>query len=133
MGIYFLNDTNSGIYRPGADEVQIVVGGVERVGAAAQGLKLNTLGSVSAPGIFINGDTNTGLYFGVDEVGITTGGIGRILADANGNVGVGTGTPLAAVQVTGPAINLTGASTVVNRGLYVSPNPSWCGQYPTSG
>ena len=40
-----------------------------------------------------------------------------------GNIGIGTATPIAALQVTSPTINETGGSTSITRGLYVSPNP----------
>ena len=40
------------------------------------------------------------------------------------NVGIGTTTPIASLQVTGQVINQTGASNVITRGLYVSPNPT---------
>ena len=50
-----------------------------------------TAGTVSAPGVFFSGDTNTGLYSpGADQVAISTGGSGRLFVDASGRVGVGT-------------------------------------------
>jgi hypothetical protein len=48
-------------------------------------------GADTAPALFFNGDTNTGLYSpGADQVAISTNGTGRLFVDAGGRVGIGT-------------------------------------------
>ena len=48
-------------------------------------------GSAAAPGLYVSGDTNTGLYSpGADQLALATGGSGRLVVDANGNVLIGT-------------------------------------------
>ena len=60
------------------------------------------LGSAAAPTLRFTGDTNTGLYSpGADQVAISTNGTGRLLVDANGNVGIGS----APVSGKGLAVN----------------------------
>lgn len=50
-------------------------------------------GTALAPALAFASDKNTGIYSpGADQVAISTNGTGRVFVDANGNVGVGTGT-----------------------------------------
>lgn len=66
-------------------------------------------GSAAAPSITNTGDTNTGLYFpSADTVGIVTGGVERARVDANGNVGIGTGSPDSLLHVA----NITGQAKI---------------------
>jgi hypothetical protein len=54
-------------------------------------------GSAGSPSLYFSGDTNTGIYSpGADQVGISTGGTGRVFVHTNGNLGVGTVTAAAA-------------------------------------
>jgi hypothetical protein len=47
-------------------------------------------GSVSAPGVAREGDTNTGIYWPADdEVAVATGGVQRVRVDSAGRVGIG--------------------------------------------
>jgi len=44
-------------------------------------------GTASAPSLYFDGDTNTGLYSpGADQLGIATGGVGRFLVDSSGRI-----------------------------------------------
>ena len=52
-------------------------------------------GSAATPGLFVSGDTNTGIYSpGADQLAISTNGAGRLFVDASGNVGVNTSSQL---------------------------------------
>jgi hypothetical protein len=48
-------------------------------------------GSAATPAIR-GSDANTGVFFGTDIVGVSTGGSERVRVDASGNVGIGTST-----------------------------------------
>jgi len=100
LALYFTADTDTGFYRAGVNELQLVVGGFEKIGATSQGIKIGGGGSVTAPAIFINGDTNTGMYWdGADNLALTTGGVARIYAKSDGNVGIGETSPSAQLHV----------------------------------
>jgi hypothetical protein len=49
-------------------------------------------GSAATPAIR-GSDANTGVFFGTDIVGVSTGGTERMRVDASGNVGIGTSSP----------------------------------------
>jgi hypothetical protein len=49
-------------------------------------------GSAATPAIR-GSDANTGVFFGTDIVGLSTGGSERVRVDASGNVGIGTNSP----------------------------------------
>ena len=56
-------------------------------------------GSQGSPSLFISGDADTGLYSpGANQVAISTNGTGRLFVDASGKVGVGTASPVVALQ-----------------------------------
>lgn len=51
-------------------------------------------GTVSAPGISFDSDSDTGIYrVAANELGISTGGTHRVVVDNAGNVGIGTSSP----------------------------------------
>ena len=57
-------------------------------------------GTVTSPSLTFEGDSNTGIYSpGANQLAITTGGGQRLVADASGNIGVGTGSPSFALDV----------------------------------
>jgi hypothetical protein len=55
-------------------------------------------GSAATPAIR-GSDANTGVFFGTDIVGVSTGGSERMRVDASGNVGIGTSSPGAKLNV----------------------------------
>jgi hypothetical protein len=69
-------------------------------------------GSAATPAIR-GSDANTGVFFGTDIVGVSTGGSERVRVDASGNVGIGTSSP-AFLSGGGLAIARTGTSAELN-------------------
>jgi hypothetical protein len=57
-------------------------------------------GSAATPAIR-GSDANTGVFFGTDIVGVSTGGSERMRVDASGNVGIGTSSPSVTLDVAG--------------------------------
>ena len=72
------------------------------------------VGSAAAPSLTFTGDPNTGIYSpGADQVAISTSGAQRLVVDASGNVGIGTGTSVSRpLHVVGSAQVSNGTSDV---------------------
>ena len=61
-----------------------------------------SLGTAGTPSIKFTGDTNTGIYSpGADQVAISTGGSARLYIAADGDIGVGTTTVNAKLEISG--------------------------------
>jgi len=59
-------------------------------------------GTVSAPSITTDGDTNTGVFFpAADTIAFTEGGVEVVRINSSGNVGIGTSAPTAKLDVNG--------------------------------
>jgi hypothetical protein len=93
-GIAFDGDPNTGIYSPGADQVSITTGGIDRLYIDATGqIEAGSRGTAAAPVFSFTADPNTGVYSpGADQVAISTNGTGRLFVDSTGRVGVNTST-----------------------------------------
>ena len=64
------------------------------------GVATFSAGTAAAPAITTTGDTNTGIFFpAADTIGFTEGGVEAARFDSSGNLGVGTTSPLARLDV----------------------------------
>ena len=122
----FLNDPNTGIYSPGADQVAISAGGTARLTTTTTGITSALavdvpLGAVGTPSITFTGDLNTGIYSpGADQVAISTNGTGRLFVNADGTIVVGSTSVLASPTVyssASPTIAFSDGTNVAYAGL----------------
>lgn len=115
----FRSDTNTGIYRSGADTIDFSAGGTQRASLTTTGFtstvpRLNSDGAVGAPGISFSADTDTGIYrIGANNIGVACGGSKRLDIGASSNVVVGN-TTFDDGTSAAPSINFSGAT---NTGL----------------
>lgn len=85
--ITFTGDTNTGLYRIGADQLGVVTNGVLRLGLSTTGATFSLpvdhpLGTAAAPSITFIGDFDTGLYSsGANTLDVTTGGTAKVRFD----------------------------------------------------
>jgi hypothetical protein len=90
--ITFNGDTNTGLYRIGADQLGIATNGVLRFTLSTTGATVAfpvdvPLGTAAAPSLAFTGDLNTGLYSpGADQLSVATNGTERIRFDSTGQV-----------------------------------------------
>ena len=118
-GIAFDGDSNTGIYRPGANQVAVSTDGTARLtvstSAVTSALPVDVLlGSASTPSFTFTGDLNTGIYSpGANQVAISTGGNGRVFIDSSGRLLVGTSSDSggALLQVDGDRVRISTAKT----------------------
>jgi len=114
--IAFLGDINTGLYSPGADQVSVATGGIERLRFDSNGqIEAVSLGTALLPVWTFRDDPNTGIYSpGADQLAISTNGIQRLTTDT------------AAVTSTLPILHPVGAVGTpsitfagdINTGLY---------------
>jgi hypothetical protein len=114
-GIRFENDTNTGIYRPGADQLAISTNAVERVEFGTSEVVFNDVGANYD--FRIEGDTNANLFFvdaSAEAVGIGISSPSSLLhlADA-GDITLGTTTGTKIGTATTQKIGLWNATPVV--------------------
>jgi hypothetical protein len=91
------------------------------------GILFTSSGSQTAPSLQIGSGTtyNPGLYSpGTDQLAISTSGTGWVFVDASGNVGVGTASPAAKLDVNGKTIVSNEGANPLNLYKYGTASPS---------
>jgi hypothetical protein len=79
----FTGDTNTGLYSPGADQLSVTTGGVERFRFDSSGqLESVYLGTAALPAYAFTTDSDTGIYSsGANVLDVTTGGTAKVRVD----------------------------------------------------
>lgn len=127
-GIAFIGDANTGFYRPGADQLSGVCGGVAFMVATSSGVSFplgasfsgGTIavsdGTVSAPTLTFVSDPNTGFYrAGADSIGMTCNGANVLVLSTSGAALTGALTVSTNLTVTGTA-TVNGNTTIGDAG-----------------
>jgi hypothetical protein len=101
--IAFASDTDTGLYRVGANQLGVSTGGTQRLVIDSNGqIEATSLGTAAAPTWTFVGDPNTGIYSpGADQLAISTNGTERLRITSAGLVGVGTSTPQGILDLAG--------------------------------
>jgi hypothetical protein len=92
-GLTFFSDTNTGMYRVGADQVGFSLGGTLRLTLSTTVFTATLpwqgpAGSAGTPAFSFSGDPNTGVYnVGADQLGLAAGGALAVQVDANATAG----------------------------------------------
>ena len=80
-------------------------------------IRIDGTNTAANPGI-TGTDADTGLQFGTDEVSIVTGGTDRVTVDSSGNVGIGSSSPSAKLQVNSGDIYIAARSGSTETGIF---------------
>jgi hypothetical protein len=113
-------DTNTGIFFPAADTIGFTEGGVEALRINSNGQTATSIaGTASLPSFTRTGDENTGIFFpAADTIAFTEGGVESMRIDSAGNVGIGTNSINAKLQVEGIA-SINGAAIATDFALNI--------------
>jgi hypothetical protein len=115
-------DTDTGIGRTSIDRLAIYCGGVATVNFDTSYVRFSPqiqaqTGSAAAPGISFDPDSDTGLFRPLtNELGFATGGSEAMRINSSGYVGIGTTSPVQALDVVG-AIAVTQGFFYTDTGL----------------
>jgi hypothetical protein len=126
-GYVHTGDTDTKFHFPADNQLSLIGGGAEiarayQIAGAYGVLRVNGSGSATYPNFTFNGDDNTGMYrASTDTLGFTTAGAEKMRIDASGQVGIGTSTPSAKLDVAGtltsPKIETTEALPTIRPSL----------------
>ena len=121
--IAFDGDANTGIYRPGADQIAISTGGTKRFEISATGA-VTIPGNLTAAAFIPSGSSvpTNGVYLpSSNNVAISTNSTGRLFIDSSGRLGVGTSSPSQVLDVSADdaRFNLTSTGSGQTVGISI--------------
>jgi hypothetical protein len=142
----FDSDPDTGIYQQGTNSIGFTAGGSIRASLNNSNLQVygidiqsNTAGSfllessaasAASPTYTFAGDADVGIWRpGADQIGFSTAATERMRIDASGNVGVGTNTPTARMDIESTLTATSGTSSGVRLDTSVAPAGASTGQY----
>jgi hypothetical protein len=97
----FDDDRDTGMYRAAANIIGFATNGTVRVRINDSGQAEFSSGTAALPSITTIGDTNTGIFFpAADTIAFTEGGAEAMRINSSGNVGIGTSSQTARLELT---------------------------------
>jgi hypothetical protein len=106
-GLAFSGDGNTGLYSPGADQMNATVGGADTLVMTTSKITSKKTFAVPLAGLTdvsvqADGDPNTGLYFpGADQLALVTAGVARMTVSAAGAVVFTNGVTITSGAISG--------------------------------